>query len=118
VSTIENWIQKRMLKKPQKSSGPAKIGDLLGIFLKEKMPPSIDEEAKIFSFWSSAVGSEIAKQANPMSFKNGILFVETKHSAWITELNTRRHTIVRKLNSAMGKEIIREIHFRRSKGAT
>jgi predicted nucleic acid-binding Zn ribbon protein len=118
VSTIEIWIQKHMLKKPQKSSGPARIGDLLGNFLKEKMPTSLDEESKIFSHWSAAVGSEIAKQANPLSFKNGILFVETKHSAWITELNTRRHTIQRKLNAAIGKDLIREIHFRRSKGAT
>jgi predicted nucleic acid-binding Zn ribbon protein len=105
-----------MQKKPPKSAGPSKIGDLLGEFLHINMPTTINDEVRLFTHWKAAVGAEIAKRAAPTSFKNGVLFVETQHSAWITELNARRHHIQRKLNELMGKELVREIFFRRSKG--
>ncbi len=106
-----------MQKKPPKSAGPTKIGDLLGEFLQTNMPTTITDEVRLFAHWKDAVGVEIAKRASPASFKNGVLFVETQHSVWITELNARRHHIQRKLNELMGRESVREIYFRRSKSS-
>ncbi len=106
-----------MQKKPPKSAGPTRVGDLLGEFLQTKMPTTITDEVRLFTFWKDAVGVEIAKRASPTAFKNGVLFVETQNSAWITELNARRHHIQRKLNELMGRESVREIFFRRSKSS-
>ena len=58
---------------------------------------------------------EIAKNANPKTLKNGILFVETRHPVWTAELSSRRHSIRKKLNEALGKDLIREIHFRQAR---
>ena len=104
-----------MAKKPSKASSPTKIGDLLGSFFEQHQPSSLSDEAKVFQHWKAAVGPEIAKRAQPRSMRNQVLFVEVEHSAWITELNARRHLILRKLNSLLGSEVVREMHFKRSK---
>jgi predicted nucleic acid-binding Zn ribbon protein len=100
---------------PRKKAGPSRIGDLLKDFLQESMPKSLGDELQIFGAWPAAVGVDISRQAQPKSFRNGILFVETRHSIWTTELTARRHKIQKKLNQALGKEVVKEIHFRQAK---
>lgn len=96
----------------RKSQGPTRIGEVLKAFFDEKVPPNLSEESRVFGAWPKAVGADVSRQANPKSFRNGILFVETRHPVWTTELNSKRHVIQRKLNAAIGKELVREIHFR------
>lgn len=76
------------------------------------MPQSLGEETKVFAQWSKAVGPDVAKHAKPSSFRNGILFAETSHSTWNMELSNRKTVIIKKLNDALGKELVRDIHFR------
>jgi predicted nucleic acid-binding Zn ribbon protein len=99
----------------RKGQGPTRIGEILKTFFENKVPPSLNEESRVFGAWSKAVGSDVSRQANPVSFRNGILFVETRHPVWTSELNARRHLIQRKLNAAVGAELVREIHFRLAK---
>lgn len=99
----------------RKKSGPSPIGDLLKEFLKTAMPKNMGEEIRVFGVWPSAVGTEISRQAQPRALKNGILFVETRHPIWTTELTAKRHQILRKLNEALGQDVVKEIHFRQSK---
>lgn len=100
------------LKPPRKNLQPTKIGDLLQGFFNEKMPKPLGDETAVFGAWSKAVGGDVSRQATPVNFKNGILFVETRHPMWTSELTNKRHLIQRKLNEAIGKELVREIHFR------
>jgi predicted nucleic acid-binding Zn ribbon protein len=99
----------------RKSRGPERVGDLLKTFFDDKLPKTIGEEGRVFGAWSKAVGADVARQASPKFFKNGILFVETRHPVWTAELNSRRHLLQRKLNEALGKDVVREIHFRQAK---
>ena len=73
------------------------------------------DEGRVLSLWSRAVGQDISRQTHPVSFRNGILFVETRHPVWTAELSSRRHSIRKKLNEALGKDLIREIHFRQAR---
>jgi predicted nucleic acid-binding Zn ribbon protein len=98
-------------KRPQ-NSRPTKIGDLLKDFMDKSLPKNLGEEAKVFGAWPGAVGQDVSRQAKPKAFRNGILFVETKHPLWTTELTAKRHVILRKINGALGKEMVRDIHFR------
>lgn len=100
---------------PRKKSGPTPIGDILKDFLKEAMPKNIGEEIQVFGAWPQAVGADVSRQAQPKAFKNGILFVETRHPIWTTELTAKRHLIQRKINESLGKEVVKEIHFRQAK---
>ncbi|HEY8279127.1 MAG TPA: DUF721 domain-containing protein [Bdellovibrionota bacterium] len=99
----------------RKSKGPAKVGELLKTFFDEKLPKTIGDETRVFGSWAKAVGQDVSRQARPFSFRNGILFVETRHPTWTTELTSRRHHILRKLNEALGGEVVREIHFRQAR---
>lgn len=104
-----------MAQPPRKKSGPTPISDLLKDFLQEAMPKNISEEIRVFGAWPQAVGAEVSRQAQPKAFKNGILFVETRHPIWTTELTAKRHLIQRKINASLGKEVVKEIHFRQAR---
>lgn len=103
------------LRKNKKPSGPSAIGELLTEFFQSAMPPQMRRETQIFREWSKVVGSDIAKQAQPKSFRNGILFVETRHPSWTMELQARRHLIRGKLNTVLGEELVKDIHFRQAR---
>ncbi len=100
------------MKPPRKNRQPSLIGDVLKGFFEQKMPKGLGDESAVFGAWPKAVGSDITRHATPVFFKNGILFVETRHPMWTSELTNKRHLIQRKLNETIGKELVREIHFR------
>jgi predicted nucleic acid-binding Zn ribbon protein len=102
-----------MAKRPPRkaTSGPTRIGDILQQFLKEAMPKNLGDEIRVFGQWPLAVGPEIAKQAEPKGFKHGILFVETRHPVWTMELTGKRHLIRKRINEALGEEVVKEIKF-------
>ncbi len=99
----------------RKNRGPDTIGSLLKTFLDRNLPKTMGDETRVFGAWAKAVGQDVNRQAVPVSFRNGILFVETRHPVWTAELTSRRHHLQRKLNEALGKETVREIHFRQAK---
>jgi predicted nucleic acid-binding Zn ribbon protein len=41
----------------------------------------------------------------------GILFVRVKTSAWRNELSMRKEEIIRRINAALGEEIVTDIKF-------
>lgn len=91
------------------------MGESLQEFLRQVMPKHLSEEIRVFGAWPAAVGAEIAKQAQPKSFRNGMLFVETRHPVWNTELTAKRHLILKKINESLGDTVVREIHFRQGR---
>lgn len=94
-------------------SGVSPIGEILKeVFPASAMPKGLGEEMQVLGIWAAAVGPDIAKNANPKTMRNGILFVETRHPVWNTELQAKSHLIRRKLNERIGAELVREIHFR------
>lgn len=99
----------------RKNKTPEPIGELLRSFLAEKLPKNLGDESRIFGAWPRAVGKEISRQARPTAFRNGILFVETRHPVWTAELTSKRHLMLRKLNAAIGAEMVRDIHFRQAR---
>lgn len=104
-----------MAKTPPKKSGPVALGNVLQEFFRGAMPKGLGDEVKVFGAWSKAVGQEISKQAKPKGFRNGILFVETMHPLWTTELQAKRHQIQKRLNEEIGHALVREIHFRQAR---
>ena len=104
---------------PKKRGGLNHVGDILNyIFHKEVRLPDFGPEQRIFSLWEACVGLDIARQTKPNAFKNGILFVDTAHPAWTTELRFRSQQIKNKLNEKLGQEIVQEIQFRQGRTNT
>jgi len=58
------------------------------------------------------VGDQIAKVTVAKRMENGVLFVEVANAPWRAELTMRRGEIARKINAAVGKNVVKEIRFR------
>lgn len=100
-------------RKSPRNSQPTALAALLKSVLQNKLPlEPISKELKIWEQWEKSVGGEITKHAQPQYFRNGVLFVHTKHALWATELQYRAPQIRARLNQALGEELVREIQFR------
>lgn len=92
---------------------PQLVNDVLRMALKKY---GLDEEISRYEFvlhWKEIVGEPIAAVAQPESFKNGLLTVRVKNSAWAQELTFQKSVILGRLKRYLkhGQEA-REIFFR------
>jgi predicted nucleic acid-binding Zn ribbon protein len=62
--------------------------------------------------WAEVVGPQIAAITSAERCENGILYVAVDNAPWRAELTMRRLEIVKKLNAALGQEIVKDIRFR------
>lgn len=68
-------------------------------------------EQKALAKWKEVVGSHIAASTTPEAVRDGILFVCCKSSMWSSELSLHKDDIVKRLNSAVGKTVVKDIRF-------
>ena len=61
--------------------------------------------------WSEIVGDHIAKVSEATQIRRGVLFVRVSASTWRNELQLRKPEIMRKLNGALGEEVVKDIKF-------
>ncbi len=62
--------------------------------------------------WEQVVGAQIARIARAERISQGLLVVHVTASAWRQELTLRKSEIIRKLNEALGGEVVKDIRFR------
>lgn len=70
------------------------------------------DEYGVLTAWSAVVGERIAAVSTALRIENGVLFVGVTTAPWRAELSMQRQDIMRKINAAVGKEVVREIRFR------
>ncbi len=70
------------------------------------------EQEKALLYWREAVGETVARRAKARSIKGGILFVAVQDSVWMQELSLLKERIIEKLNSLIGKTVVKEIVFK------
>lgn len=68
-------------------------------------------EQQAIAKWKGVVGPQIAASTTPESVREGILFVCCKSSMWSSELSLHKDDIVKRLNAAVGKPIVKDIRF-------
>ncbi len=70
------------------------------------------KEASVRAIWEHVVGEYIARNTEALWCSGGVLIVTTKEDASLAQaVSHLREDIRRKLNEALGAEIVREIHF-------
>ena len=74
--------------------------------IKEKV-----EDNNIFVIWKDIVGENIAKVTKVDKFKNNILFIKTKNSAWRSELSFQKEDLIDKIIQKLPKMKIKDIRF-------
>ena len=71
------------------------------------------QQAQISQRWPELVGSDIARHAQPVTLKNGLLVVAVDHPVWLQELSRyHKPLLLQKIRDRVGKTAIRDIAFR------
>jgi len=70
------------------------------------------EEYQVITSWQDIVGEQIAKVTQAQRMENGVLFIGVSTAPWRAELSMKRMEIMQKINSLLGKSVVKEIRFR------
>ncbi|MCK4261854.1 DUF721 domain-containing protein [bacterium] len=71
------------------------------------------EEGEIWQNWREWIGEDVGRHTQPQSLNYGKLVVNVDSSVWVEQLTKfRKEEILKELNRRLGKDLIKEIHFR------
>jgi hypothetical protein len=88
-----------------------RLGGILNASLDELGIRQKVMEQQTVARWAGVVGSNIAAASMADKLRDGVLFVCCKSSTWANELSFHKEHIIKKLNSAAGKKIVKDIRF-------
>ncbi len=101
-----------MTKKRKRMFSPISVSRLLGELFRGKPLEKRLHEGKIWQIWDAVVGTQIALQARPVNFREGILTVVVSSAPWMQQLNFMKKGIVEKINVTLGEELVKEIFLK------
>ena len=98
---------------------PVEISRLLSaVFLNKKWHSKL-ELHRIFEFWNSTVGKEIAAVAQPSLIRPGnVLWVKVTDSVWMQQLHLQKMLLLEKINQQLHGEKISDIRFQLNSSLT
>ncbi len=87
------------------------IGELLADFIhgSELEQPLL--ERKVLTLWPELLGPTIAQMTGEIQVKNGVLLVHIRSAALKAQLFEVRYELVRKLNAAVGANVLKDIRL-------
>jgi predicted nucleic acid-binding Zn ribbon protein len=95
----------------QKSAAPmSKLipGVMKGLGLEQRL-----QQSQVFFLWPNLVGADIARHAQPVSLRNGLLIIAVDHPIWLQELSRFHKTLIlQKVQAKVGKKAVRDIVLR------
>jgi hypothetical protein len=92
-----------------------KAGDLLAIFLDERVLNTAREYSELFSSWKSIAGEKIASHSRVQDLEHSVLLVEADHPGWIQILQTKEKDLLDTLRRRFPDRNITGISFRLSR---
>jgi len=89
----------------------ARLGGLVNVSVDRLGLRQKITEQQALAHWSEIVGPQIAASTVAERVREGILFICCKSSMWSNELSLHKDDIMKRLNAAVGKNTITDIHF-------
>ncbi|HIT15039.1 MAG TPA: DUF721 domain-containing protein [Candidatus Avimuribaculum pullicola] len=89
-----------------------KVGDIITKLLKEDNIDRQFDEQKVVYLWPEIVGSGINRYTVSRYVKNGVLYLHLSSAALRNELMMSRTALIKRLNEAVGSEVIHDIVIR------
>ncbi len=87
------------------------IGDMIRRFLREGGLESPLNEYRLIQAWETVLGQAIARYTGQMYIKNQTLYVHLTSPALRQNLQMSRQSLVKRLNEAVGAQVIVDIVF-------
>ena len=88
-----------------------RIGELILRNLREQGLETPLQQKRLMAAWPEVMGEMIAGYTQDLFIKNQTLFVHLTNPALRADLSMMRHEIVKKLNAAVGSQVIADIRF-------
>lgn len=112
--TLDQWRGRGFTSAETAWSTPAKSIETIlpGVLGHLRLEQRLDE-SKIQTIWSQILDPTLVAHAQPAGFAKGTLFVHVDSSVWLNEIvRYRRHEILERLQTALGKTVVQRISFR------
>jgi predicted nucleic acid-binding Zn ribbon protein len=90
---------------------PQELGNVLGNLFDKHTRRQI-EDALLLERWPELVGETIARNTEALRIEGGVLILRVTHPVWRSELAGLKGELILKLNTAAGRQAVRDIHFR------
>ena len=87
------------------------IGDMIRRFLREEGLESPLNEYRLIQAWETVLGKAIVRYTGQMYIKNQTLYVHLTSPALRQNLQMSRQSLVKRLNEAVGAQVIADIVF-------
>ena len=88
-----------------------RLGEMLETSLKRLDLDSRLADYGVWTIWNQAVGSAIARNAQPEKIRNGTLIVKVSSPVWMQQLQFMKEMITAKLNEQLKNNIVKNIFF-------
>jgi len=98
-------------KQNKDANRPVEIRRLLSDVLQNKQWHSKLELHRVFEFWDSTVGREIAAIAQPSLIRGKVLWIKVTDSVWMQQLHLQKMLLLEKINQQLHGEKISDIRF-------
>ena len=92
------------------TSDPLLIKNIIDELVKGREWEGALAEGNLFSSWNEIVGDEIAGHCEPVTFFEGVLTVRASSTAWATQLNLLKPTILEKITATLADVLVDDIH--------
>jgi predicted nucleic acid-binding Zn ribbon protein len=113
AQVLREWRPFGATAEPSAAQAAAPLGRLVpdvmkGLGLEQRL-----QQSQVFYLWPHIVGSDIARHAQPVSLRNGLLVVAVDHPVWLQELSRyHKALLLQKIHASVGKKSVRDIIFR------
>ena len=92
--------------------GPVHVSKLLDKVMSRLVAPDEMQFLEIKENWTDIAGAQNARVSTPVSFNNGIIYVEVSHSVWLKELSGGpKIIIIANINRFCRKNFCADIKF-------
>ncbi|RPI02874.1 MAG: DUF721 domain-containing protein [Calditrichaeota bacterium] len=90
---------------------PRHIGESIKLLIRDLGFEKKVNEIRVIEEWDKIVGPNIAKIARVERVEGSILYVKVSSMTWRTELLFQKQAILQKIETVIGKDIIKDIRF-------
>ena len=84
----------------ERNEDPLKLGNVLDQLVATRNWKQGIAEGTLFSKWATIVGADLAINAEPISLLDGELTIQTKSTAWATQLNMIAPNLLKTISSS------------------
>lgn len=89
---------------------PQRLGELLEPEARRAGMDSGVLVGQVWQSWRRIVGADVAQHAEPTSLRAGVLRVRADSPAWSTELSYLADELRTRVNDAVGRPLVKEVH--------